>query len=195
MPEQVVFWKWITPKLLGLVTQTSVYHWSIEGDSEPTKMFDRTANLANNQIINYRCDPAEKWLVLIGIAPGAPERPQLVKGNMQLFSVDQQRSQALEAHAASFATFKVPGNENPSTLICFASKATNAGQITSKLHVIELGAQPGKPGFSKKQADLFFPPDFQDDFPVAMQISQNRVFYNWWILCHQQKRAGLTCHS
>lgn len=36
-------------------------------------MFDRTANLANNQIINYRCDPTEKWLVLIGIAPGAPE--------------------------------------------------------------------------------------------------------------------------
>ncbi|XP_066338917.1 clathrin heavy chain 1-like isoform X1 [Miscanthus floridulus] len=172
MPEQVVFWKWITPKLLGLVTQASVYHWSIEGDSEPTKMFDRAANLANNQIINYRCDPAEKWLVLIGIAPGAPERPQLVKGNMQLFSVDQQRSQALEAHAASFATFKVVGNENPSTLICFASKTTNAGQITSKLHVIELGAQPGKPGFSKKQADLFFPPDFQDDFPVAMQVSQ-----------------------
>ena len=43
------------------------------GDSEPVKMFDRTANLANNQIINYRCDPAEKWLVLIGIAPGSPE--------------------------------------------------------------------------------------------------------------------------
>ncbi|KAJ8446184.1 hypothetical protein Cgig2_015955 [Carnegiea gigantea] len=141
-------------------------------DSEPVKMFERTANLANNQIINYRCDPTEKWLVLIGIAPGLPERPQLVKGNMQLFSVDQQRSQALEAHAASFAQFKVPGNENPSTLICFATKSSNAGQVTSKLHVIELGAQPGKPGFSKKQADLFFPPDFADDFPVSMQISQ-----------------------
>lgn len=36
-------------------------------------MFDRTANLANNQIINYRCDPSEKWLVLIGIAPGSPD--------------------------------------------------------------------------------------------------------------------------
>ncbi|RWW14365.1 hypothetical protein GW17_00021863 [Ensete ventricosum] len=171
MPEQVVFWKWITPKMLGLVTQTSVYHWSIEGEAEPLKMFDRAANLTNNQIINYKCDPTEKWLVLIGIAPGAPERPQLVKGNMQLFSVDQQRSQALEAHAASFASFKVVGNENPSILICFASKSSNAGQITSKLHVIELGAQPGKPGFTKKQADLFFPPDFADDFPVAMQIS------------------------
>ncbi|XP_010461980.1 PREDICTED: clathrin heavy chain 2 isoform X1 [Camelina sativa] len=171
MPEQVVFWKWITPKMLGLVTQTSVYHWSIEGDTEPVKMFDRTANLANNQIINYKCSPNEKWLVLIGIAPGSPERQQLVKGNMQLFSVDQQRSQALEAHAASFAQFKVPGNENPSILISFASKSFNAGQITSKLHVIELGAQPGKPSFTKKQADLFFPPDFADDFPVAMQVS------------------------
>ena len=43
------------------------------GDSEPVKMFDRTANLNGNQIINYRCDPSEKWLVLVGIAPGAPE--------------------------------------------------------------------------------------------------------------------------
>lgn len=37
------------------------------------KVFERTANLASNQIINYRCDPSEKWLVLIGIAPGSPE--------------------------------------------------------------------------------------------------------------------------
>ncbi|KAG4152472.1 hypothetical protein ERO13_D04G124701v2 [Gossypium hirsutum] len=33
MPEQVVFWKWISPKILGLVTQTSMYHWSIEDHS------------------------------------------------------------------------------------------------------------------------------------------------------------------
>uniref|UniRef100_A9U2Z4 Clathrin heavy chain n=1 Tax=Physcomitrium patens TaxID=3218 RepID=A9U2Z4_PHYPA len=171
MPEQVVFWKWISSKLLGLVTQTSVYHWSIEGESTPQKMFDRTANLTGNQIINYRCDPSEKWLVLIGIAPGAPERPQLVKGNMQLFSVDQQRSQALEAHAASFATFKVAGNDSPSLLIAFSTKTITAGQLTSKLHIIELGPQPSRPGFAKKAADLFFPPDFADDFPVAMQIS------------------------
>ncbi|KAL5997905.1 hypothetical protein ACLOJK_008839 [Asimina triloba] len=174
MPEQVVFWKWITPKMLGLVTQTSVYHWSIEGESEPVEMFDRTANLASNQIINYCCDPSEKWLVLIGIAPGAPERPQLVKGNIQLFSVDQQRSQALEAHAAAFASFKhthVSGNDNPSTLICFALKTLNAGHVISKLHVIELGARTGKPSFTKKQSDLLFPPDFADDFPVSMQIS------------------------
>ncbi len=172
MAEQVVFWKWLSPALMGLVTATAVYHWSIEvrrrgrqpaprrsarpggltasspkrgdwcrspraaraawrspaaraggrlplharrrrsraaaprvrraasaraharhtrhagaplltpraarpaapqGDSPPVKMFDRTANLTGSQIINYRASPDEKWLVLVGIAPGAPE--------------------------------------------------------------------------------------------------------------------------
>lgn len=151
MPEQVVFWKWITPKMLGLVTQGAVYHWALEGESDPVRVFDRTANLTGNQIINYRCDPSEKWLVLIGIAPGAPERPQLVKGNMQLFSVDQQRSQALEAHASSFTTFKVSGNDTTSTLIAFATKSISGGQLTSKLHVIELGAQPVSSSVGKEE--------------------------------------------
>ncbi|THU64931.1 hypothetical protein C4D60_Mb01t31690 [Musa balbisiana] len=124
---------------------------ALDGSIEPTKASETEPDI-------------EHWFGCL--------RPQLVKGNMQLFSVEQQRSQALEAHAASFASFKVAGNEKPSILICFASKTSNAGQISSKLHVIELGAQPGKPGFTKKQADLFFPPDFADDFPVAMQISQ-----------------------
>ena len=39
--------------------------------------------------------------------------------------------------------FQVTGNESPSILISFASRSFNAGQLTSKLHVIELGAVPG----------------------------------------------------
>jgi ABC-type phosphate/phosphonate transport system permease subunit len=34
----------------------------------------------------------------------------------------------------------------------------------------------GKPSFTKKQADLFFPPDFADDFPVSMQVRGLLVF-------------------
>lgn len=42
--------------------------------------------------------------VLVGIAPGAPERPQLVKGFMQLYSVEQSRSQVRNVQAlAPFA--------------------------------------------------------------------------------------------
>lgn len=31
MPEPVIFWKWINPNTIALVTAGSVYHWSIEG--------------------------------------------------------------------------------------------------------------------------------------------------------------------
>ncbi|DBA67143.1 hypothetical protein WJX79_007694 [Trebouxia sp. C0005] len=169
--QPVVFWKWITPSKLGLVTATSVYHWDMNGASDPEKVFDRTANLEGTQIINYRVDPQEKWCVLVGIAPGAPERPALVKGFMQLYSVEQKRSQALEAHAAAFSTIKRPQNPGvESIVISFAQKTFANGQLTSKLHVIELGAPAGQAPL-KKNAELFFPAEFADDFPVAMQIS------------------------
>ena len=173
MPDQVVFWKWISPNKLGIVSATSVYHWTVDGTSAPQKMFDRAANLNGTQVIKYMVSPDEKWCVLIGIAPGSPDRPQLVKGFMQLYSVDQKRSQALEAHAAAFGSIKIGANTEPSTLISFAQKSMVNGQLVSKLHVIELGVPTaGKTPFTKKQAELFFPPEFADDFPVSMQISK-----------------------
>lgn len=180
---------------------------------------------------------------------------------MQLFSVDQQRSQALEAHAASFATFKVwvsfafcfiwvfhlwlcsvififmlftgcrEWKSVNSNLFCLKdlecwttyiqtacywtwcparsvnsslavvltykcmhvasfifSTAINFCQMDAFLKLVVsvtryrlLTIMPactdygfllsGKASFTKKQADLFFPPDFADDFPVSMQVS------------------------
>lgn len=48
MNEDVVFWKWFSPDSLGLVTDTSVYHWNVYDASQtaPVKIFDRNANLA-----------------------------------------------------------------------------------------------------------------------------------------------------
>ncbi|XP_010937885.1 uncharacterized protein [Elaeis guineensis] len=63
-------------------------------------------------------------------------RLQLVNRNLQLSSVYQQHSQALEAHAASFALVKVSGNDHPSILICFASEMSHVKHLTSKLHMI-----------------------------------------------------------
>jgi hypothetical protein len=40
-------------------------------------MFDRSERLEGNQIINYRCDPNGKWLVLSGISPGAAAWPEV----------------------------------------------------------------------------------------------------------------------
>lgn len=171
MPEPVEYWKWTSPSRLGLVTATAVYHWQVDGaqSADPVKVFDRTPNLQGAQIISYRVSPDEKWSVLVGITAGAPERPALAKGFMQLYSFEQQKSQPLEAHAAAFATVKFAGRDAPSLVITFAQKTLKDGNIISKLHVIELGTAAG--GTVKKQAELFFPAEFADDFPVSLQTS------------------------
>ena len=33
MVDDVIFWKWINLNTIALVTKTSVYHWSMEGES------------------------------------------------------------------------------------------------------------------------------------------------------------------
>ncbi|VVC88783.1 unnamed protein product [Leptidea sinapis] len=164
MTEDVVFWKWISPNTLALVTKMSVYHWSMEGDSTPVKMFDRHTSLAECQIINYRTDPKQQWLLLVGISA----QQNRVVGAMQLYSVERKCSQPIEGHAASFATFKAEGNAEPSTLFCFAVRTAQGG----KLHIIEVGQTPaGNQPFPKKAVDVFFPAEAQNDFPVAMQVS------------------------
>lgn len=43
---------------------------------------------------------------------------------------------------------------------------------TMQLHIIEVGTAPqGNQAFQKKAVDVFFPPEAQTDFPVAMQVS------------------------
>ncbi|XP_077291324.1 clathrin heavy chain [Arctopsyche grandis] len=164
MVEDVVFWKWISINTLALVTETSVYHWSMEGDSTPVKMFDRHVTLKDCQIINYRTDPKQIWLLLVGISA----QQNRVVGAMQLYSVQRRCTQPIEGHAASFATFKMEGNPEQSTLFCFAVRTPQGG----KLHIIEVGEPHStNQAFPKKAVDVFFPPEAQNDFPVAMQVS------------------------
>lgn len=164
MTDDVIFWKWISPNTLALVTESSVYHWSMEGDSQPIKVFDRHSSLNGCQIINYRTDPKQQWLLLIGISA----QQNRVVGAMQLYSVERKCSQPIEGHAASFAQFKMEGNAEASTLFCFAVRTVQGG----KLHIIEVGQPPaGNQPFTKKAVDVFFPAEAQNDFPVAMQVS------------------------
>lgn len=164
LTEDVIFWKWISVNIIGLVTESSVYHWAMEGDSQPQKVFDRHSTLAGCQVINYRTDAKQQWLLLIGISA----QQNRVVGAMQLYSVERKVSQPIEGHAASFANFTVEGNPNPSTLFLFAVGGPQGG----KLHVIEVGQPPqGNQPFTKKAVDVFFPVEAQNDFPVAMQTS------------------------
>uniref|UniRef100_A0A1I8JFX5 Clathrin heavy chain n=1 Tax=Macrostomum lignano TaxID=282301 RepID=A0A1I8JFX5_9PLAT len=112
MTEEVTFWRWITVNTIALVTETAAYHWSLEGDSTPVKMFDRHASLSGCQIINYRCDNSQKWLLIIGISA----QQNRVAGAMQLYSVERRVSQPIEGHAGVFMEFRVEANAQPSNL-------------------------------------------------------------------------------
>ncbi|ODN04923.1 Clathrin heavy chain [Orchesella cincta] len=164
LAEEVIFWKWISLNTIGLVTDSAVYHWSMEGDSTPQKMFDRHSSLAGTQIINYRTDPKQNWLLLVAISA----QQNRVVGAMQLYSVERKVSQPIEGHAGTFAQIKMEGNPEPSNLLCFAVRNLQGG----KLHIVEVGGVPqGNQAFAKKGMDVFFPPEAQTDFPVAMQAS------------------------
>ncbi|XP_013785578.1 clathrin heavy chain 1-like [Limulus polyphemus] len=171
MNDDVVFWKWISLNTVALVTDTTVFHWSMEGDSQPVKMFDRHSSLNGCQIINYRTDHKQQWLLLIGISA----QQNRVIGAMQLYSVERKVSQPIEGHAAAFSQFKLEGNPEQSTLFSFAVRTAQGG----KLHIIEVGQPPaGNQPYPKKAVDVFFPPEAQNDFPVAMQVSpKHSVIY------------------
>jgi hypothetical protein len=81
---------------------------------------------------------------------------------MQLYSVEQKRSQPLEAHSAAFSTLTIGGKET--NVIVFTTKTFANGAMNSKVHCIALG------GTHKKQAELFFPAEFADDFPVSLHV-------------------------
>jgi len=163
LQDQVVFWKWITPNVIALVTGTAAFHWSLDGTSDPVKVFDRHQSLADCQIINYRADSQMKWLCVVGIA----QRDGRIAGAMQLYSVDKKVSQPIEGHACAFADYVVDGGTQPSTLFTFAKKtATEA-----KVYVIEVQKPDDSPQFTRRSVDIYFPPEAAQDFPVAMQVS------------------------
>lgn len=128
--EEIVFWKWVNDTTIGMVTNSSVYHWSITDQNPPTKIFDRHPTLAGCQIINYRVTDDEKWMVLIGIS-GNSTNPSAfkVKGSMQLYSRDRGVSQPIEGHAAAFATVKIEGHPNPTKLFTFAVRTATGAKV------------------------------------------------------------------
>jgi clathrin heavy chain len=152
MTEDCIFWKWVSVNTIGIVTETSVYHWSIEGDSQPVKMFDRHQSLQGCQIINYRTDESLQWLLVIGkkfiiccsfsqrkleilfnyyyyLILGIQAQDSRVAGRMQLYSVERKVSQPIEGHAAAFTQFKLDGNKKPSTLFAFAVRGPQGGKV------------------------------------------------------------------
>ncbi|KAK0558834.1 Clathrin heavy chain, partial [Tilletia horrida] len=150
--DDVVFWKGSSNTLIGLVTGTAVFHWSIKGDS----------------IINYRFTVDGKWLFLVEISNNTSTAPDAfrVKGNIQLYSVERGISQPIVGHAGTFAELEVADVAQSYKLFTFANRTATG----AKLHIVEIDHTAASPVLAKKAVDVFFHPDATSDFPVATQI-------------------------
>lgn len=157
----VQYWRWLDAKTIAIVTDSAVFHWSMDGDAQPVKMFDRAPYEGAVQIINYRASADGKWLLLGGIAAGAGG----IVGVLQVYSVDLKASQpTMDAHSACFANVTIDGRDNKSNLFCFTTKGANG----PRLNIIEVGV-PKDQAFNKS-----VPMAYDDkDFPVALLPDNN----------------------
>jgi len=57
------------------------------GDTQPQKMFERHSNLQGCQIINYRTDPKQQWLLLVGISAQVSTRVALAVYRIEICSL------------------------------------------------------------------------------------------------------------
>ncbi|CCI49675.1 unnamed protein product [Albugo candida] len=170
MTEAVVFWRWISVNSIALVTATAVFHWSLEGDSPPVKIFDRHANLgAGTQIISYEASQDNQWMLLVGISQGEGGR---IVGNMQLYSMEKKVSQVLQGHAGSFTKMKPPGRAEDGHILVFAGIKGDGPQ---QLFIMEVGRDKDAPGgvFRLPPQNIPFAADAQNDFPVSIVVAMD----------------------
>lgn len=169
--EAVEFWKWVDDNTIALVTSTAVWHWEVTksvylscpsltttAGATPVKFFDRAANLAGHQIINYHGSFDKNYYALVGIARGANNR---TVGHTQLYSVAMKGSQPIEAHACCFSRLKRPGAAD-TVLFSFAQR-NEAGN--GQLWLIEMG------GAHKVPQPIVFPDTNPGDFPLVLVAS------------------------
>lgn len=164
MSQPVVFWRWLTPEVLGLVTEDSLYTWQVFDNTNdgPVKLVERHHSLNNAQIVGFVAEPALNWYAVTGIA----QENGRIAGHIQLFSKSRNVSQAIEGHVCKFAEVKLSGAPHPTKVFCVGNKNANG---EGNLHIIEVDHPEGNPPFQKKLVDIYFPADAASDFPISLQ--------------------------
>jgi len=167
--ESLVFWRWIAPRVLALISEKDVYHWNLEvPNSSPEKIFSRAGKLAEagTQVISYSANSQMTWCLLTAIS--TQDNGRTIDGNMQLYSVEKKQQQPLEGHAGGFGNVVVADGEAPAGIFSFMER--KAGTLQTKLHIMGLGQ--GMPPSFKVQSEVAMPPEAPSDFAVALHLSE-----------------------
>ncbi|KAL3222890.1 hypothetical protein MRX96_028321 [Rhipicephalus microplus] len=98
LERDLVYWAWVTPSTLGLVTRDAVFHWDCSSaPTVPVFMFSLHQRIRNTELVGYVTDPGLKWLAVTGLF----QEEQVVSGLVQLYSVDRRVNQLLPGQTAA----------------------------------------------------------------------------------------------
>lgn len=165
--DDVVYWHWITNRVIGVVTATTVYHWSMDAapNSQPQRVFDRGVSYGGEvQILSYRVDEAQKWHVLTGVTRDAAGN---MVGKALLFSVENNSSRVIDGHACCFISTPTPTESRKCNIMCMSWVDPDKG---GQLMIMEL------PTGDKMDLTIrrnIYPLGLVDkDFTVAMHVSE-----------------------
>merc|ERR1719408_847604 len=120
-PENIVFWRWLGPRMIALICDKDVYHWNLAtSGSTPEKIFTRSGKLAEagTQVISYAANSQVSWCLLTAIS--TQDQGKTIDGNMQLYSVEKKQQQLLEGHAGCFGDLKITDDGSVSGLFAFS---------------------------------------------------------------------------
>lgn len=146
-PESVVFWRWLTPRILAIVGDKGIYHWTVEpgsSNSIPVRIFERAGTLAeqSTQIVGYQTDSGQRWCLLMGLCPVTNESTGSisVRGQLQLFSVEKRQQQLIEGFSGNFGELVVDDFlHSPASVVCFVEKKHESPN--ARLHVMDISGQ------------------------------------------------------
>ncbi|XP_035218963.1 clathrin heavy chain 1-like isoform X2 [Stegodyphus dumicola] len=191
----IQFWTWIDSSALVIVSDTSVYHWYLDEQNQlPVKIFCRDLRMKNAQLVHYATDSNMKWFALSGLVA----EDSHVVGITQIFSVDHNLCQNIEAHCVCFTSYQFKGNMQPSCVLVAASRGT---EIHGKLHAVELGPHlTGNLAYTSHTGAIEFSDQwFRYDFPSSIQVSSKLGLvyivtkYGTLHLCDLETCATLCC--
>lgn len=171
LDEPVIFWKWLSNDVLGLVSARNIYTLNVFDDNvngKPILLTQRNAALNSTQIINIIANNKLDWFALVGIM----QENGRIAGKIQLYSKNRNISQVIDGHVATFTNILLEGNGSQMVQV-FVTGNRNVNTGNGELRIIEIDHDANLPvQYSKKNTDIFFPPDATNDFPIAVQVSE-----------------------
>jgi clathrin heavy chain len=165
---EVIYWRWLTDTVIGMVTNTSVLALSIDNTETPAKkIFDRSGAFSNQGIfiMSLNVDASLEWYTLCGISSVKEGGRIVVNGHIQLYNAKLAHTDYLEGFCANFGKVKCLDDE-AIPLLAFVHKKSTDNKYN--LIITDYSSKEKKIKHSREvqmQSDT--------DFPVLMNFVEN----------------------